>query len=1192
LNLTRDKEDSKSKNGFSGFILPILYILIFSSFVMSDTPTFTITPTATETITYTATPISCDSEGNTHPGDYSTGGLTTGYMFASRYYLNAGSAQRISVYCASGAAGNISAAIYSDVSGEPGSVLEESAAQEMTDGWNDIPAAYNIASAGYYWLAFQFSTNGPFFNSDTLGVAVDSENTVMTGGAFPTWPASWGAGTNNTSLLSMYAVVCLQDTPTATPTATPPITFTLTPTPTFTPSVTFTNTGTPQPVATPIPTPGGLYSLAGNILTDGVVNAVASDASGVYLGGLFNYVGPRTGEGKIFNVSSSTMLAGMPEISGGASYGVETSIPDGAGGWYIGGDFTSVAGQPRAGIAHIFSDGVVDSNFNPGANGAVMILARDGAGSLFAGGFFTAIGGQNRTYIAKMNAVTGAIDNSFNPAVTGVYIQSLAFDSNQDIYVAGNFSTIAGQPLSCLAKLNGATAIADPAFAPNPNSAVHQILLDGNGSLYACGDFGKIGGQFYSMLAKVDATTGAADTNFVPVVDGIMQSMALDGSGSLFIGGWFTNVNTIARNYIAKISAATGALDGSFNPGADAAVYPIVLDGAGNIYAGGNFKNINGQSRGRIAKLDAVTGSVDASFAPYADNNVETIALGAAGNVFVGGLFNSIGGQPRTNIARLNAADLSIDPDFNVNCDNQVLCLLAGNGATGNGSLYAGGKFTTIASSVRPFIAKLDPLTGIPDPAFNPAAGSWVYALALDASQNLYVGGQFTVIDSVTRPHLAKINAVNGAVDSTFNAAGANSTVYSLALDGNGNLYAGGSFFNIGGLSRSLIAKLDTVSGSAETAFNATAAGTTVTTIALDGAGNIYAGGLFSTIGGITRNDIARLNASTGIADGTFTVTSDNALNALVTDGAGYIYAGGNFGAIGSQPMSYLVRIFMSLGTVDTGFAMQPNNSVNTLCFSPDKTTLYAGGSFTSFDGKGQANFAAVHMIAGIATPTLTYTLTATQTPTITLTITATPTPSDTFTITPTGTITQTASITQTVTVSPTITVSATESETFTISPTFTITETESMTQTDTVTPTVTETLTETNTFTATPTYTCTYTVTMTVTPTATATQTCTSTPAPDENNVLDRNYVDASNGGVVTIKVNVSYTGLPIGIKVYSLNGELVRKIDSLSYAAGWNSVVWDVKNDGGRTVGQGIYFVEINAQGVKKIRRIYVLK
>ena len=107
MNLTRDKEDSKSKNGFSGFILPILYILIFSSFVMSDTPTFTITPTATETITYTATPISCDSEGNTHPGDYSTGGLTTGYMFASRYYLNAGSAQRISVYCASGAAGNI-----------------------------------------------------------------------------------------------------------------------------------------------------------------------------------------------------------------------------------------------------------------------------------------------------------------------------------------------------------------------------------------------------------------------------------------------------------------------------------------------------------------------------------------------------------------------------------------------------------------------------------------------------------------------------------------------------------------------------------------------------------------------------------------------------------------------------------------------------------------------------------------------------------------------------------------------------------------------------------------------------------------------------------------------------------------------------------------------------------------------------
>lgn len=84
-------------------------------------------------------------------------------MFASRYYLNAGSVQQISVYCAFGADGDISAAIYSDVSGEPGGVLEESAAQAMTDGWNDVPAVYNISSAGYYWLAFQFSIQRAVF---------------------------------------------------------------------------------------------------------------------------------------------------------------------------------------------------------------------------------------------------------------------------------------------------------------------------------------------------------------------------------------------------------------------------------------------------------------------------------------------------------------------------------------------------------------------------------------------------------------------------------------------------------------------------------------------------------------------------------------------------------------------------------------------------------------------------------------------------------------------------------------------------------------------------------------------------------------------------------------------------------------------------------------------------------------------
>ncbi|GEM_PF-3045172 len=242
--------------------------------------------------------------------------------------------------------------------------------------------------------------------------------------------------------------------------------------------------------------------------------------------------------------------------------------------------------------------------------------------------------------------------------------------------------------------------------------------------------------------------------------------------------------------------------------------------------------------------------------------------------------------------------------------------------------------------------------------------------------------------------------------------------------------------------------------------------------------------------------------------------------------------------------------------------------------------------------------------------PTLTQTVTATCTETATPTTTksATPTVTDTasptltFTETGTATPTVTATGTETFTDTGTATQTATPSatDTFTASPTFTVspTITESATGTDTATPTSTFTCTPTatgtftQTFTETATQSATFTFTWTITPTWTITQTPTATPEPDENNVLDKNYVDASKGETVNIKVNAAAAGLPVNVKVYGMTGELIRKLSSVSYAAGWNDIIWDVKNESGKIVGQGLYFIEIESQGMKKLRRIYVLK
>src|SRR3954467_12969112 len=77
-------------------------------------------------------------------------------------------------------------------------------------------------------------------------------------------------------------------------------------------------------------------------VVDGPVSATLFDSSGrAYLGGSFNYVGPRLGSGIALTAGSATPEAGLPDINGS----VLAAVPDGAGGQFIGGRFTSVGGM-------------------------------------------------------------------------------------------------------------------------------------------------------------------------------------------------------------------------------------------------------------------------------------------------------------------------------------------------------------------------------------------------------------------------------------------------------------------------------------------------------------------------------------------------------------------------------------------------------------------------------------------------------------------------------------------------------------------------------------------------------------------------------------------------------------------------------------------------------------------------------
>jgi len=59
------------------------------------------------------------------------------------------------------------------------------------------------------------------------------------------------------------------------------------------------------------------------------------------------------------------------------------------------------------------------------------------------------------------------------------------------------------------------------------------------------------------------------------------------------------------------------------------------------------------------------------------------------------------------------------------------------------------------------------------------------------------------------------------------------------------------------------------------------------------------------------------------------------------------------------------------------------------------------------------------------------------------------------------------------------------------------------------------------------------------------------------------------------------------VALFVHSVDGRLVRKLTDAEYGAGRHTVFWNAKDDAGRDVRSGIYFVRISAGAVTASRR-----
>ncbi len=219
---------------------------------------------------------------------------------------------------------------------------------------------------------------------------------------------------------------------------------------------------------------------------------------------------------------------------------------------------------------------------------------------------------------------------------------------------------------------------------------------------------------------------------------------------------------------------------------------------------------------------------------------------------------------------------------------------------------------------------------------------SYVYALALSGT-DLYAGGWFTTAGGVPANYVAKWNgSAWSPLDSGM--SGITFGVKALAMSGT-NLYAGGYSTVVGGVAANYVAKWD---GSAWSVLGSGMGGISstsyppypyVSALAVDGAGHLFAGGYFTTAGGVPANYIAEWDGSAWSAVGS---GMNDQVSALAVDGTGHLFAGGYFTNAGGVPANYVARWDGgSWWTLGSGMSGQ----VSTLA-ADEMGHLFVGGSF------------------------------------------------------------------------------------------------------------------------------------------------------------------------------------------------------------------------------------------------------
>lgn len=657
---------------------------------------------------------------------------------------------------------------------------------------------------------------------------------------------------------------------------------------------------------------------------NGTVRTIIKDENNntVYLGGDFTSLSWNSSS-CIVNTNDASLNSSFPKINGI----IYTAIADGAGGWFIGGSFSSVGGVARNNLAHIKSDSSLDPLWNPNPNGYVGKMVLNGS-TLYIVGAFSTVQGIERNYIAALNVSTAELTSWYPRANARVGVIDVA---GSVVYIGGLFTSINGVQRNYVAAINASTGELT-SWNPNSSGILRAIRVSGS-TVFIGGEFSTVGGIAARGFAAIDATLGTLKS--LPVYpNGNVNTIELTAT-TVYIGGEFTSLGNNSRGHLAAYDINSLSLL-SWSPTTDLYVEKILAHEQ-YLYVGGSFTLVNNTLHAYAVKLDKTSGA-DYEWNPKANGVV--IALAAYNQtLYMGGKFTSMNTIQRNHLAAFNeqTGELTL---WNPNVNGPVYSLcFAGTG------IIAGGQFSSVGSMSRYNIASFDKIYGNLNNWPSLVNGT-VRTVVTDGTR-VYVGGSFSQANySYQRNNLAAFDITSGdVIDWNPSVSG---SVASLALSGT-NLYIGGAFSSIGNVSRNNIAVINTATGVIDP-WAPNISGNVASILA---SGNsLFVGGTFSSVGTSARQNFASFEISSGNLD-TWTIDANSTVSSLAVSGSN-LFLGGSFSTFSGLSRRGFAQ-FDIVQKVATDWGGNSDGTVNSFCIS--SSYIYVGGSFTKFGNSSVSNF-------------------------------------------------------------------------------------------------------------------------------------------------------------------------------------------------------------------------------------------